>query len=215
MTRRAFFIVAVLGSTLLVAACGTVAPAVYKITEEPAVVESGEQILAQVATSTLVLTELPLPTNTPEPTLAPTIEAALAPTEVVSAGPVEIGSAEYGATDPLKFAVDNFGDAAAGETLFNASILVDEAEWACSTCHSIVPDEVKIGPSQWDVGERALTRVEGEGPYTYLYNSIRNSQAYIVPTYEDKTLMPVYDEDTELTDSQIYNLVAYLLTLHD
>lgn len=214
MKHRLFLIGTACAVSMLIAACGTVAPSVFSITSVPDVVESGNTI-AQIATSTPLPTATAVATRTPEPTIVPTLEPTLEATEAVveAAAAVVIGDAAYGATDPQKFAVDNFGDATRGETLFNQTFVVNEAEWACSTCHNVVGEEVKIGPSQWNIGLRAPERVPGEGPYTYLYNAIHNSQLYIVPTYEDKTHMPIYED--VLTDSQIYDLVKYLLILHD
>lgn len=215
MSPKMLALIGALISAALIAACGTVADPVFKITPQVEVVQAGAgTTVAIVPTATQLPTATPVPsTATPAPTLAPTAEATAAPTEAVSSA-VVIGSAEYGATDPKKFLVDSFGDATRGEALFAQTFVVDEIEWACSTCHNVVGDEEKIGPSQWNVGEHALTRVEGEGPYTYLYNSIYNSQLYIVPGYEDKTHMPIFGENNILTDSQIYDLVRYLLTLH-
>ena len=75
-------------------------------------------------------------------------------------------------------------------------------------------DVAGVGPSLIGINERAGSRVEGEGPLTYMYNSIYNSQAYLVPEFADQAQhMPIYGETGELTDQQIYNLIAYLQTL--
>ncbi|MCS6837082.1 MAG: cytochrome c [Anaerolineae bacterium] len=103
-----------------------------------------------------------------------------------------------------------------GEALF--SQYIDAVGFACSTCHNVVGDEVKIGPSLYGIPQRAAERVPGEGPYTYLYNSIHNSQAYIVPGFENAVHMPHYagldGSPVVLSDAQIYDLVAYLMTLN-
>jgi cytochrome c2 len=217
MSRKMVLFALTLLSIVVVAACGTIPDPVFKITPEAQVVESGDNTtIAQAPTSTpLAPTPTPVPpTATPEPTLAPTQETTEVVTEMASeAVAMVIGDANYGATDPQKFGIDNFGDATRGEALFNQTWDLPSGEqWACSQCHNIVGDEEKIGPSLYNVGERALTRIEGEGPYTYLYNSIFNSQAYIVPGYEEKTHMPMFNE--VLGNTEIYHLIKYLLTLH-
>ena len=79
---------------------------------------------------------------------------------------------------------------------------------------NVEEDVAGVGPSLIGINERAGSRVEGEGPLTYMYNSIYNSQAYLVPEFADQAQhMPIYGETGELTDQQIYNLIAYLQTL--
>lgn len=215
MTRRFFLTVSLCSAALMAAACGTAAPAVFTLTETPSVVDGGE-VVAQISTATVMPTATTKATSTAAPTVAPTQAPTAEATEAVTEAPAAdaaIGGADYGADDPQKFAVDNFGNAANGEKLFNQTFSVDGAEWMCSTCHNAAGDEVKIGPSLYNVGLHALSRVADEGPYTYIYTSIHNSQAYIVPGFEDKTHMPVFEG--VLTDSQIYDLTKYLLTLHD
>jgi len=211
---RKFLIVAVTAAGVLAAACGTVATPIFKITEQPQLVEAGSTIIAQAATATPQPSPTPLPpTATPEPTFTPTSEPTAVPTEAPQTDENAIGSPAYGANDPQKFTVDNFGSASRGEALFNQTFEVAGAPWACSTCHNVAGDEAKIGPSLYNVATRALTRVEGEGPYTYLYNAIVNPQTYIVPGFETGTLMPNFTG--VLSNSQVADLIAYLLTLHD
>lgn len=213
--KRLLLVTALSVAAAAVAGCGTIPPAVFEITATPAVVQ-GEGVVVQLATATPRPTNTPLPTNTPVPTSTPTPEPTPEPTvtpEEPAGGELVIGGPNFGADDPLKFSVDNFGNAARGEALFNQTLNIDGAEWACSTCHAVVGDEVKIGPSLYNVALRAGERVPGEGPYTYLFNSIHAPQAYIVPEFVGMTLMPNYEN--VLTASQIYDLIAYLLTLHD
>jgi hypothetical protein len=213
--KRVLFVAALGIAAAAAAGCGTIPPAVFEITATPAVVQDGQAVV-QVATSTPRPTNTPLPTNTPVPTSTPTPEPTPEPT-VEAAEPagseVVIGGPNFGADDPLKFTVDNFGSAVRGEALFNQTLNIDGAEWACNSCHNVVGDEVKIGPSLYNIALRAGERVPGEGPYTYIYNSIHASQAYIVPEFVGMTMMPNYEN--VLTASQIYDLTAYLLTLHD
>jgi hypothetical protein len=211
------FVTALGLAAAIAAGCGTIPPAVFEVTSAPAVAQDGQAVI-RPATATPRPTNTPTPTNTPLPTPTPTLEPTVEPTPTVVAaepagGEVVIGGPNFGADDPLKFTVDNFGNAARGEALFNQTFNIDGAEWACTSCHNVVGDEVKIGPSLHNIALRAGERVPGEGPYTYIYNSIHAPQAYIVPEFVGMTLMPNYS--SVLTASQIYDLTAYLLTLHD
>jgi len=193
---------------LFLAACGTIPEPLFRVTPEVQVVERADgQAVAAVASPTpLPPTSTPIPpTSTPTPTATP--EPTAAPTQAEAAAPAA-------SDDPKAFFVQ-LANAQRGETLFNQTI--DAVGFACATCHNIVGDEVKIGPSLYGIPQRAAERVPGEGPYTYLYNSIHNSQAYIVPGFEQAVHMPHYagqdGSPVVLSDAQIYDLVAYLMTL--
>ena len=209
-----------LSLVFLVAACGTVAEPVFRQPQTVAEANTGESVAAPPTATPIPPTATPIPpTATPIPTLEPTPVPTEAPTQEASTSEVVIGGPDYGADDVHKFAVDNFANAARGEALFLQTLEVNEQQWACATCHSVADDSVKIGPSLRNVGLRALTRVEGEGPYTYLYNSILHSQAYIVPEFVGMTMMPVYGSENgspaALNNTQVYDLIRYLLTLND
>jgi cytochrome c2 len=191
--------IALVAVALLVAACGTVAQPVYLIpTDAPE--EAHNETVVQAPTAT----PLP-PTVTPiPPTATPTLEPTLAPTVAPTVAPA--------IQDPYKIFVD-LVQPAAGERLFNMDLTTgDGSVWQCATCHAIEPDVVKIGPSQWGLFERAGNEVEGQGPYTYVFNSIRHSQDHIVAGFETAAQMPQYPPDV-LTDQQVYELIAYLFTL--
>lgn len=106
------------------------------------------------------------------------------------------------------------GDVVSGETpaewedLLQETVL--EEQPGCSTCHSLEPGQVIVGPSLAGVGARAGDRVEGLTAEEYIEQSIRNPDAYVVEGFEEGT-MPSWDEI--LSDAQIEALVAYLLTL--
>lgn len=94
------------------------------------------------------------------------------------------------------------------EDLFQETVL--EEQPGCSTCHSLEPGEVIVGPSLAGIGARAGERVEGLSAEEYIEQSIRDPDAYTVEGYDEGT-MPGWDEI--LSDTQIEALVAYLLTL--
>ena len=101
------------------------------------------------------------------------------------------------------------GDAAAGQALFN-QMTINTAP-GCATCHSIAPGETKVGPSLAGVASAAGSRVNGQTAEQYLRTSILDPNAYIVPGFNPGVMYQSFK--TELTDKQVNDLVAYLLTL--
>lgn len=144
---------------------------------------------------TAVPTELP-PTETP----APTVEAVAEATAEAAAVPALVG-------DPV-----------AGQVVFVTNYeLPGGQQWACMSCHSITPDELRlIGPGMWNVTNRAPNYGTGETAEAYLYHSIVAPQDFIVPVAEGQPgwalAMPLGFGDV-LTEQQLADLVSYLGTL--
>jgi cytochrome c553 len=103
------------------------------------------------------------------------------------------------------------GDATRGEELYKQSLMGDTSAPGCATCHSLVEDVVFVGPSHAGVGTRAETAVEGMTAAEYLEQSIREPDAVIHEGFTAGVMYQNYDSD--LTDQQIADLVAFLLTL--
>ncbi len=103
------------------------------------------------------------------------------------------------------------GDAANGERLFNESIIGAASAPGCITCHSLEPGVVIVGPSHSDIGTRAETAVPGMSPEDYLRQSIEEPNAHITEGYTEGVMYQNFGE--ELTNSQINDLVAFMLTL--
>jgi mono/diheme cytochrome c family protein len=101
------------------------------------------------------------------------------------------------------------GDPAAGQELFNQYI--DEAGFSCANCHLVDSEERLVGPGMLGLGELAETRVDGQDAVEYLHNSIIHPNDYVVETYPENLMPGVYAD--VLTEEQLDNLVAYLLTL--
>ena len=101
------------------------------------------------------------------------------------------------------------GDSARGEELFNQTTIGSLP--GCVTCHSLTPDKVLVGPSLAGVASRAGSRVSGESAEEYLHQSIVNANAFVVDGFSEG-VMPAGFGD-ELSDQQLSDLVAYLLTL--
>lgn len=83
----------------------------------------------------------------------------------------------------------------------------------CAVCHSVEPDENRIGPSLYGVATRAESRVEGLDASTYLWQSILLPDEYIVEGYPKGQMLPIYQE--RLSQEELDALIAYLLTLTD
>jgi mono/diheme cytochrome c family protein len=103
----------------------------------------------------------------------------------------------------------SLGDPADGKTLFHHARI--GAAPGCVTCHSLEPGKVIVGPSLAGVGTRAGKRIPGKPAYDYLYECITNPNSYIVNGFSAGVMYQHFGE--VLTEEQINNLVAYLLTL--
>lgn len=159
-----------------------------RVTEASVVNKGGNvEVVAVIPTDTPVPTETPtpLPTDTPEPTATP-----LPPTET----PV-----------PTEEPVTAVGDVANGEVLFNDPVNL------CATCHHVDSDATLVGPGMLGLGERAATRVEGMSAYDYLYQSIVEPDAHTVEGFTPGLMPATFG--MSLTEDQINDIIAYLLTL--
>ncbi len=206
----------------LLAACGTVATPVWQTPEptptrlaaqpSPQVVgQAGEQVASVPTATALPPTATPQPpTATPEPPTA-TPEAVLPTVEPTTAPAGGGGDAPM---DEYTFNA-SIADPANGEVLFNTTFNVAGVDWACRTCHTNDPSGLRaIGPGQWGLIERAPTYMPAEyvSVAHYIHDSIINPSVYVVDTFVDQ--MPHGYGDI-LTEAEIYDLVAYLLTLHN
>jgi hypothetical protein len=96
------------------------------------------------------------------------------------------------------------GNAANGES-------IAKGKGGCVACHSLVPDQVIVGPSWAGVATRATTRKPGYAPELYLYESIIHPNAFVVPGFQPN-LMP-QSFKTTLSSQEISDLIAFLMTL--
>jgi cytochrome c len=103
----------------------------------------------------------------------------------------------------------NSGDAERGAQIFTQG--VNNAP-PCSTCHLVIEGEQRfsLGPNLAGLGERAGTRVEGLTAEGYIRQSILEPHQYVVPGYRD-IMYPDFGE--HLSDSDVSDLIAYLMTL--
>jgi cytochrome c len=107
---------------------------------------------------------------------------------------------------PAGGAAGGAGDAAAGKTLFAQSVI--GANPGCITCHSLEAGKTLVGPSMAGIAGRAGSAVSGQSAEQYLKQSLAEPDAHLVKGFA-KGLMP----KPTLTDKQVSDLVAYMLTL--
>lgn len=101
------------------------------------------------------------------------------------------------------------GDATRGEELYKQTTIGSAP--GCVTCHSLEEGVVLVGPSHAGVATRAGTYVEGQSAEEYLRESIVKPDAHVVDGFTAGVMYQNYG--TDLTEQQIDDLVAYLLTL--
>lgn len=219
--KRAVIVLIVGICGLLMSACGTVATPIWEAPIEPTVLATklSEEVTSEAHEATVEpspepsATELP-PTATPEPATAVPATATPAPTEVptevVTAEPtVEATAAvvEAGGDDAAITAALAAGDPVAGQQVFIAA-----APAPCSTCHLVDSESMLVGPGLLNLADRAGSRVPGLNAVEYIHQSIVDPAAHIVEGYAGG-MLPGYD--VSLTEQQLNDLIAYLLTLQD
>lgn len=140
----------------------------------------GEQLAAQREGSTV----------SAEPTPAPPKLAELTDEQIFAGLPAEIADLmatadpDRGANIPLAF--------------------------GCIGCHGLDPAVQMVGPTWHNIGDTAVSRVPGESPALYLYNSIAKPAAYAVPDYPANVMPATYVETIPPAD--LADLLAYLLS---
>jgi nitric oxide reductase subunit C len=80
----------------------------------------------------------------------------------------------------------------------------------CSTCHSVEPDVVIVGPSLAGIATRAASRVAGQSAEQYIRNSILDPSAFIVPGFPDAMARNL---GAALNGDQINQIITFLMTL--
>ncbi|MFN8418222.1 MAG: c-type cytochrome [Anaerolineae bacterium] len=209
----AFAAIAIAALALALSSCGTPAtpfalPATpTSATRVPTDAPTGEAEQPQVEEATAAA-----PTNTVivPPTTAPTV-VAVAPTATTRS----CATATPKVT-PIP------GDPAVGEQYFANGFGADSIAPACSTCHNVVDDgTVKAGPLMAGLMQHAAHHAmeAKQDVYTYLHTSIVNPNAYLVPNEPGKvfsangTSVMYQNYAQDLTEAQITDLIAYLMTL--
>lgn len=124
--------------------------------------------------------------------------------------------AACGGDDGGEDGADAVGNAANGEELYMGTTVGASSAPGCITCHSVEPTDdplqpSPVGPSHYGVADRAADYVEGMSAEEYLRESITEPDAHLVEGFQPGVMYQNYAED--LTEREIDNLVAYLLTL--
>jgi len=103
------------------------------------------------------------------------------------------------------------GDVVRGETLYKQNPVGAASSPGCMTCHSLAEGQDLVGPSHFAVGATAASIVSGQSAEDYLREAIVDPDAFVVEGYSAGVMIRTYGN--ELTDQEIADLVAYLLTL--
>ena len=94
------------------------------------------------------------------------------------------------------------GNPANGEVL--------SASAGCIGCHRLDDTNAVVAPTWGGVAHTAITRVAGEGPALYLYQSITAPNAFVVNGYNGGIMPQTYNDTLSAQD--IVDVVSYLLT---
>ncbi|MDQ1300546.1 MAG: L-cysteine S-thiosulfotransferase [Chloroflexota bacterium] len=97
-------------------------------------------------------------------------------------------------------------DAAAGKALFAQTVIGTNP--GCVTCHSLEAGKTLVGPSMAGIAGRAGSTVSGQSAEQYLKQSLTEPDAYLVKGFAKGLMVK-----PTLTDKQVSDLVAYMLTL--
>jgi mono/diheme cytochrome c family protein len=97
----------------------------------------------------------------------------------------------------------------AGKELFDQTIIGTQT--GCRTCHSLEEGVIIVGPSLAGIGTRGAETVPGVSATEYIRKSILEPDVYLVEGFPAGTMPNVWEE--QLSNEQIDNLVAYLLSL--
>ncbi|MFN8413079.1 MAG: cytochrome b N-terminal domain-containing protein [Anaerolineales bacterium] len=109
----------------------------------------------------------------------------------------------------ITFRDQHVSDPVAGEKLYYDTSA--DTNTGCRICHSLEKDERIIGPSFYGVATRAETRIPGMSAEEYIRQSILEPNAYVVPGFPEGQMLQNFGQT--LTDEQIDDLVAFLLTM--
>ncbi len=104
------------------------------------------------------------------------------------------------------------GNAENGKKLYDAATLGTNSAAGCASCHNFDAAAGKDDKAPYTQGTatRAETRVPGMSAEEYIKESILNPNAYVVENYKEGDMYQTWNK--ELSEQQIADLVAYLLT---
>ena len=143
-------------------------------------------------------------TPTAMPTLEPTALAMHSTAEAIRLTQVKNPPTAAVASGSGGSSANEPGDAARGQRLFGGAA-------TCSTCHDTKAGMTIVGPSLKGIATRAGSREPGKSAEDYIRESILTPNSYVVKGFTPG-LMP-QNFSKLLTQKQINDLIAYLLTL--
>jgi cytochrome c551/c552 len=142
------------------------------------------------------------------PRLGEQLIALEAGDDVVAAAPTEAPSLSDLAPDQIVAGLpDDVAAALAAANPDNGSQVA--LARGCVGCHALDPAVTMTGPTWYHIGDTAVSRVAGESPALYLYNSIINPGGFVVANYPNGVMPANYSE--QLSVQELADLVAYLL----
>lgn len=105
------------------------------------------------------------------------------------------------------------GDAARGESLYNQATIGAKSAEGCTSCHNMNESEGLADKAPYTAGTatRAASRVAGMSAEEYIKESILSPNAYVVEGFKEGDMYQTFKD--ELSEQQIADLVAYLLTV--
>mgnify|MGYP006276469607 CR=1 FL=1 len=143
---------------------------------------------------------------------APEAEAETATSETADSATAEPEVVEEQAAEPQDQIATfvSFANASNGEQLFNQ---MTDTGFSCANCHSPNSHTRLVGPGLLGIPQVAADRQPDQSAELYLYNSIVHPNEYIVADYTENLMPATYTE--VFNSAQIYDLVAYLMTLSE
>lgn len=124
---------------------------------------------------------------------------------------VACGGGDDGGGDTSEAEPAGGASAARGEELYKQTTIGSASAPGCITCHSLDEGVTLVGPSHAGIGTRAETSVEGMSAAEFLEQSIREPDVVITDGFSPGVMYQNYD--TDLSDQEIADLVAFLETL--
>lgn len=121
------------------------------------------------------------------------------------------GGSDADSTNLTKVDSSVTGDASQGEKLYKQTTIGAASAPGCVTCHSVDEGVTIIGPSHYQLGERAGTVKPGMSAEAYIRESILEPNAHISEGFSKGIMYQNYDR--ELSEQEVADLVAFLASL--